>query len=428
MRQSLIALILMSAFSMVAQDREMYIDRFKDIAIVEMHRTGIPASIKLAQGILESNAGASMLAERANNHFGIKCGGEWRGKTMMRKDDDRNAQGKLIKSCFRVFESAEQSYVAHSEFLSDPNKVHRYGPLFALASDDYRSWAHGLKKAGYATNPKYPQLLIKIIETYQLDQIDREALAMVAQSSVDKPAKLSRKERRKQSLPSVRSYPVTYKNKIMTVTAFGGDSPVTLSEDLGIPARKIVKYNESIGSEFETFEAGQTVFLQPKRNKYKGDQEFHIVKQGETMLEISDLYGIKVESLYKRNQIIAGLQPAPGQRLTLRKKNKNKVKVISRAHPEEVDPEVYEEEGFLETLEPTRSAPKQEGEVPAVVIRNEMPKDTTIVIEPAFYVVQPKDTLYGIARRHGITVDTLKKLNNLADSTIHPGQKLILDK
>ena len=181
--------------SVFAQDRQLYIEQYKDIAIVEMHRTGIPASIKLAQGILESNAGLSMLAVKANNHFGMKCGSEWRGKTMLRKDDDRNAQGKLIKSCFRVFESAQESFVAHSEFLLDPNKKYRYGFLFDFDSDDYRSWAYGLKKAGYATNPKYPELLIRIIEDYRLADIDMEALAMIAQVETGTPEKLGKKKK-----------------------------------------------------------------------------------------------------------------------------------------------------------------------------------------------------------------------------------------
>ena len=172
MKQGLISFFCLLAISGFSQDRLDYINRFKDVAVVEMHRTGIPASIKLAQGILESNAGASMLAERANNHFGIKCGSAWKGKTMLRKDDDRNAQGKLVKSCFRSFGSAEESFVAHSDFLLDPNKKYRYGFLFGLGSDDYRGWAHGLKKAGYATNPNYPKLLIRIIEEYQLSKIE----------------------------------------------------------------------------------------------------------------------------------------------------------------------------------------------------------------------------------------------------------------
>ncbi|MCB0375607.1 MAG: glucosaminidase domain-containing protein, partial [Sinomicrobium sp.] len=125
-----------------------YIDEYKDIAIREMERAGIPASIKLAQGILESNAGQSDLARRANNHFGIKCGDNWNGRTLHKKDDDYDATGKLIESCFRVYRNAEASFVAHSEFLRDPKKTYRYGFLFQLDPTDYERWAYGLKKAG----------------------------------------------------------------------------------------------------------------------------------------------------------------------------------------------------------------------------------------------------------------------------------------
>lgn len=142
---------------------ETYIDRFKYIAIAEMDKNGIPASITLAQGLLESGNGNSDLAIKANNHFGIKCNGEWNGKKIYKDDDEKN-------ECFRVYGSAEQSFVDHSEFL----KRKRYAALFDLKKDDYKGWAKGLKEAGYATNPKYPDLLINLIERYQLYRFDRK--------------------------------------------------------------------------------------------------------------------------------------------------------------------------------------------------------------------------------------------------------------
>ena len=140
---------------------ETYIDRFKYIAIAEMNKNGIPASITLAQGLLESGNGNSDLAIKANNHFGIKCNGEWNGKKIYKDDDEKD-------ECFRVYGSAEQSFVDHSEFL----KRKRYASLFDLKKDDYKGWAKGLKEAGYATNPKYPDLLINLIERYQLYRFD----------------------------------------------------------------------------------------------------------------------------------------------------------------------------------------------------------------------------------------------------------------
>ena len=159
--------------SLVAQDRVAYIQRYKNIDIREMERTGVPASIKLAQGLLESAAGTSTLAKKANNHFGIKCGADWKGRTIYRKDDDYDDNGILQESCFRAYKSAEESYIAHSEFLRDPRKEHRYGILFQYKVTDYRRWARGLKKSGYATSATYDEKLISIIENYGLDKFDR---------------------------------------------------------------------------------------------------------------------------------------------------------------------------------------------------------------------------------------------------------------
>jgi len=162
----IIAVIILSGFA--KNKSESYIDKYKDLAISEMHRTGIPASIKLAQGLLESGAGTSELSINANNHFGIKCGGSWTGETYKIEDDEfRN--GKKIKSCFRVFNSAHGSYIAHSQFLLDNR---RYAFLFSYSNTDYYCWAKGLRKAGYATDKKYPKKLIDIINKYQLYLFD----------------------------------------------------------------------------------------------------------------------------------------------------------------------------------------------------------------------------------------------------------------
>lgn len=160
-----------------------FIKRYKDIAIQEMERTGIPASIKIAQALLESGAGKSDLARKANNHFGIKCGGDWTGKTYYKEDDDRDARGKIIPSCFRKYNKAEESWVAHSEFLRGR---YRYQALFQLDSKDYKAWAHGLRQAGYATNPNYANDLIRVVETYQLYQYD-EVRVNVPQIVVNLP-------------------------------------------------------------------------------------------------------------------------------------------------------------------------------------------------------------------------------------------------
>lgn len=142
-----------------------YIDQYKDLAVIEMHRSGIPASIILAQGLLESNNGSSSLAQSANNHFGIKCKSYWRGSKYYHKDDDYDSQGNLKKSCFRAYESPIDSYVDHSNFLM---YTERYSILFNYHKTDYIQWAHGLKNCGYATDPKYANKLITKIEQHQL--------------------------------------------------------------------------------------------------------------------------------------------------------------------------------------------------------------------------------------------------------------------
>ena len=173
MRLILICMIITSTLVVHAQSKvQEYIYAHKDIAIEEMYRTGIPASIKLAQGLLESNIGQSPLSKIGNNHFGIKCGSNWNGQEIYKEDDDYDANNQLTKSCFRVFQSAHDSYIAHSEFLLNPRKSYRYGFLFSIPSYDYISWARGLKKAGYATDPQYAEKLISRIEDYALYQYD----------------------------------------------------------------------------------------------------------------------------------------------------------------------------------------------------------------------------------------------------------------
>ena len=170
------------------QARLNYVDRFKGIAIREMERTGVPASIKLAQGLLESDAGRSTLANQANNHFGVKCHSEWQGERYYKEDDDYDPVTKeLIKSCFRVYKNADESFVEHSEFLRDPRKVNRYGWLFQLPKTDYVGWANGLEKSGYATASDYSEKLIKLIEDYQLSQFDGYTSAEIPMAGTNKP-------------------------------------------------------------------------------------------------------------------------------------------------------------------------------------------------------------------------------------------------
>ena len=240
-----------------------YIDKYKEIAISEMQRTGIPASIKLAQGILESNSGRSTLAIKANNHFGIKCGNYWQGGTFHREDDDyRN--GQLIKSCFRKYDDASQSFVAHSDFLLHSGSRYRYGFLFDFDPLDYQSWAKGLKKSGYATDLAYAEKLISIIEKYELFQYDNEGLNP------------------------------EYAEEIIA------------NNDSQVPNIEEKERNEEIRKK-----RSRIGYFQVK------DSE-HNVKKGETMQWIADQYNIDIDLFYFQNRLANGSQPRAGQKLKLK--------------------------------------------------------------------------------------------------------------
>lgn len=216
-----------------------YIEAFKTVAITEMNKYGIPASITLAQGILESGSGGSDLAKYANNHFGIKCTSDWKGKAYYKDDDQRD-------DCFRVYKDPQESYKDHSEFL----KRKRYAALFELDKNDYRNWALGLKNAGYATNPKYPDLLINIIEKYQLYQYDQ---------SESEREKLAREDK---VLKEINTN-IPNEKKLYTPVAVAPKDPPT------------------------TLENGK----------------YHNVQQGETLYKISQIYKISVDELKSLNQL-----------------------------------------------------------------------------------------------------------------------------
>ena len=241
-----------------------YIDKYKEIAQSEMSRVGIPASIKLAQGILESNSGQSTLAQKANNHFGIKCGKYWEGGTFYREDDDFK-NGKLIKSCFRKFSSPTHSFMAHSDFLTNLGSQYRYGFLFDLDPLDYESWAHGLKSAGYATDSKYAYKLISIIEKYQLYLYDTIS-----------------------DLPRMEEDIVAMEVK---------ESPIKTRID--------DRHNE----------------VKRKRRDDIMDlevtQKIHTFQKGETMSSLARKYNIDIDLLYFKNRMPNGTQPKPGEKIVI---------------------------------------------------------------------------------------------------------------
>lgn len=258
-----------------------YIDQYKDLAIEEMLNYGIPASITLAQGLLESGAGGSELTVKGNNHFGIKCHG-WTGRAVYHDDD---AAGE----CFRAYNSAEESYDDHCKFLTSGR---RYRSLFDLDVRDYRGWAHGLKAAGYATNPHYAQRLIDIIELYKLYQYDKAKSYdkfMVQRAEKDRPVN-------GMTLHPIRQYNENYYIKVRP-----GDTFQSIGKEIGISGRKIAKWNER---EYrDNLTEGEIIWLKKKQKRapkqYKNHP--HYVRSGESLYSIAQFYGIRLKSLIKKN-------------------------------------------------------------------------------------------------------------------------------
>lgn len=276
-----------------------------------MQRTGVPASITLAQGIHESGAGVSKLALASNNHFGIKCKSNWTGESVKHDDDERS-------ECFRKYPFAEDSYRDHSNFLK---KGQRYAFLFALDPIDYEGWANGLKKAGYATNPKYPQVLIKLVEDYGLQNYTLFALGkMPAQQEViTKADPVQVKEDDKQLLVAKPVYPdgefKIHDTKV--IYAKQGIPFLAIAKLYDVDLSKLFEFNEIPG--METVPADQLIYLQRKRKT--GNDEFHIVMPGETLHTIAQHQAIRLESLMELNWLKAGEKPAPGEQLSLKKKS-----------------------------------------------------------------------------------------------------------
>ena len=254
---------------------EDYIKKYRDIAVEEMKRYHIPASITLAQGLLESGAGYGTLARKSNNHFGIKCGSDWRGKTVKHDDDARN-------ECFRVYKDPKDSYRDHSKFLAGKQ---RYAFLFDLKITDYKGWARGLKKAGYATNPRYAHQLIDIIERYDLDKYDK-----------------------KGGLKWMKENPNPHEpyiaNGLLYIIARQGDTWKNLSKEFDISKRKLRKYND-LYKGYELQE-GDILYLEKKNRKAPKGMYVHVLRNGESMYSISQKYGIRLKRLYKMNKMDFG--------------------------------------------------------------------------------------------------------------------------
>lgn len=358
------------------RDVEAYINRYKDLAVEDMVQYGIPASIKLAQAIIESGAGKSQLAVQANNHFGIKCHNQWNGQRYHYDDDHKN-------ECFRKYASVRDSYRDHSEFLRSRQ---RYAVLFTYDPRDYRAWAYGLKACGYATNPRYAEVLIKCIEDYDLHQWDlpeKERARWFAKinNSTNKE-KFDENDSDNGDGLSLAERIQTH-NDVKYILLQPGESVNDLATALRVGVNRLLRYNDV--ADASQLPAGSRIYIQPKRNN--GMVREHVVKPGETMFDIAHQHAVQLEKLYEKNKMILGTQPAVGEVIFLREQRDK--------------PPALAEVSVL---------PAQQG-----------PLTTTTA---ATYTVQSGDTLYGIARRHQVSVDELIRFNQLSSPNIRPGMVL----
>lgn len=296
------------------QSASDYINKYKDIAVSEMMRTGIPASITLAQGMIESDYGRSRLAKEANNHFGIKCHDDWKGPTIRHNDDKRN-------ECFRKYKKAQESYYDHSDFLVSGN---RYDFLFKLTNTDYKGWARGLKKAGYATNPDYANMLIRTIEDNNLMMFDEgyKMFGKYVEPGKNKPETDTAKSEKPAKAISgntvsvSRPLRVMENNRIQYIIVKEGDTREGLEKEFQLLKWELPKYNE-LNDDFEPV-PGQLLYLQPKRTKAEAGKDNYTVKEGDTMYLISQKFGIKLKSLYELNRMDEGTEAEAGKKMWLR--------------------------------------------------------------------------------------------------------------
>jgi LysM repeat protein len=403
----LLALLLLPIW-VFAQDApspavQEYIAAYRELAIREMQRSGVPASIKLAQGILETEAGRSDLVQRSNNHFGIKCKTTWTGEKVFHDDDERG-------ECFRKYASSEDSWKDHSDFLRTQP---RYASLFTLDPMDYKGWAHGLKKAGYATNPRYPQILIKYIETYRLNDYSAIALgktpvgldwaALESPAGTDK-AVMSGPQEPSMALPEnngdgVRKTTVSYPsgtfmiNDTRVVYLEAGASLLALASAHSLRHSWLTDFND-LDPGSDILAQGQLIYLQRKRKH--GAQPVHIVAEGESLYSISQQQGIRLESLRSLNRLEPGMEPAVGASLHLQKRADERPALA-------VSPVVASVPVAMITPVPA----------PANGIR---------------HIVQSKETLFSLARKYEVTQEQIMQWNKLTSADLRVGQELVIYK
>lgn len=385
-----------------------YINTYKYLAVEEMQRTGVPASIKLAQGILETQAGESDLVKRSNNHFGIKCKSGWGGQKVYHDDDEKG-------ECFRSYDSAEDSYKDHSDFLK---RSQRYAFLFQLNPTDYKDWAKGLKKAGYATNPKYPQQLISYIEAYDLQQYTLVALGKQKMKE-DEPVYAVNSQIQPQiSIPAITPYDKEIEpetpaialrlrypeepfrlNDTRVVVVLAGTPLLSVAEQYGIRYKHLLEFNDLLEPD-DIVRKDQLIFLQRKRRQ--GANAFHVVRREETLYDIAQEEAIRLESLLTYNNLQGNEIPVAGQRLYLQR-----------------DAAQHAEEEVRDT-----------GTITSIV-KADSPEhriNTSSPLRLVKHIVQQKETLFGISRKYEVDIDQIRVWNRLQDNAIRSGQELLIYK
>lgn len=357
-----------------------YVETYKDAAIAQMKRLGVPASIILAQGILETESGNSDLVKKSNNHFGIKCKSSWTGMSVKHTDDAPN-------ECFRKYTSAEESYRDHSDYLFN---TPRYASLFQLAATDYKGWAYGLKRAGYATNPRYPQILISNIEKYNLQQynfitdpqsqLGEVNLSAVALPEIQKGPSptievTTQKETNvfKKLFSGKKNKSNQYFNKLNAVMAFRGTSLLAIATENNIALAKLLEYNDL--KEDGLLKEDQWIYLEKKHKE--GNRDIYTALQDETLYEVSQNNAVQLSLLAQYNQLAENSRIKTGTIIKLRP-------------------------GAVVISQPGAAAKIHE--------------------------VQAKEGLYSISRKYNVTVDEIKEWNQLTGNELKMGQQLIIAK
>ena len=377
---SIIVFLIMGNVYAQRMSVQEYVDTYKDAAIAQMKRLGVPASVILAQGILETESGNSDLVKKSNNHFGIKCKSSWTGLSVTHTDDAPD-------ECFRKYNSAFESYKDHSDYLySSP----RYASLFQLDHTDYKGWAYGLKKAGYATNPRYPQILISNIEKYNLQQYNTMPAAGEQLTRIEmeneknsgtvlaaaKPVEVeAAKEPNifKKLFSNRKNKSNQYFNKLKAVMSFRGTSLLAIATENDVDLSKLMEYNDLYADGL--LKEDQWIYLEKKNRE--GNRDFYTASENESLYDISQNNGVQLLKLAEYNQLT--------EKSIVRK-------------------------GDIVKLRPGIAELKEK------------------VSKNIIHAVQPKEGLYSIARKYNITVETLRERNGLTSDELKMGQQLIITK